>query len=244
MNEAVLARLLETETQFDVEIALKLLNSFYIIHELRQQDGHIDYIIPYFSSDYMNREWQQDGYVQLRAEIEFNGLALPQYVYQLITVAVLKFRPDPTHSVKLAKNGTTIRHGSNSTHLIHNYINRQVTIQISTPVELIGSSWQRLIELAHYIIDNTTAVWKASRPEIVIYCSHCLFIRNCNPDCHVNPSWFKCSHHEVADDNQHTAMTYFSGIEPVKCANAELTRHGEFTVLKPLKFPCKLTGSF
>ena len=125
----------------------------------------------------MDREWLTDGSMQIRFDILFKGLPLPRYVFHLMSVAALQFDPDPTYFVNVANNGVTIQHGRSTTHLLHDWNDGKVTVQLSTPIELIGSSWKRLIGLTKFVIDGTISVWKATRPVLVVYCSHCLFKR-------------------------------------------------------------------
>ncbi|KAF6024147.1 hypothetical protein EB796_017542 [Bugula neritina] len=238
LDEAILFHLLEAETNFAPHVAIKLLSSFCILYGPMIEQKCSTYIVPNFSLSYIGRQWETDGYLQLRIKVVFNNLPLPRYVFQLMTVALLNFDKDVAYPAEVFHNGTSVRHGKSATHLVHDPNSGSVTIQVSTPVETISSSWQRLIKVMKFIINQTTSVWKAACPEALVYCAHCLFKQAENPDCLKNPSWLSCF-----DPNQSYKIWLSTKVgelpELVTCTNAEFSKTGEPAVPKQLRYPCK-----
>ncbi|KAF6024153.1 hypothetical protein EB796_017548 [Bugula neritina] len=158
LDEAILFHLLQTETNFAPHFAIKLLTSFCILYGPITEQNCNTYIVPYFSLSYIDNRWETDGYLQLRIKVIFNNLPLPKYVFQLMTVALLNFDKNVAYPAEVFHNGTLLGHGNSATHLVHDHNSGSVTIQVSTLVETINSSWQRLIEVTNFIINQTTSV--------------------------------------------------------------------------------------
>ena len=173
------------------------------------------YLVPYFSSTYMNSAWKTDGRLQLRADIILSGLSLPWYVYQLTTVAVLKQQRCSLNAMKVTKNGATVSYGRCSIHLIHDYNTKRITVQVSTATEILAKSWRLLSETTKIVLDLLSNTWKATHIEVSVYCAHCLFLRDPDPDYHSNPHWFhpNSSQGKCADGSH----VFESGVEPVVC---------------------------
>ena len=179
LNEALLAHLLTTDSRFSFEVSLQLLKSFYILHGPVKDQLEDSYILPYFAKSYMGDSWKTDGDLQLRLEILLEGLTLPRYVFQLMTVVVLNCHASSVYNpVTVRRDGTTVRIGDMATHLIHDHNNSKATLQVSCSLKLLERSWRHLLGTAKNILELLSKVWKACRPEIAIYCSHCLFLNN------------------------------------------------------------------
>jgi hypothetical protein len=239
MDEALLSSLLSKGSGLTSEVAISLLKCFFILHGPIKTEHRDAYIVPYFANSFMDSSWMTDGYLRLRLDIMLAGLSLPKYVYQLVTVAVLNRTHSPFSAIKVTRNGATIRQDECATHLFHDYNARQITLQVSTTVELIGHSWKHLLETAEIVLNLLTSVWKACRPEVLVYCAHCLFLRNTNPAYTADPNWFYPANHRSIDVDA-SKMTTFSGVGLVPCTRCA-TYDGALkpSVPKPLMFPCK-----
>lgn len=240
LNEVLLIHLLKTKKNFPHKAAIEVLKSFCIIHGPVTQEYGKGYFVPYFAQEFTNENSFPPNDVQLKMEILFNGLHLPKYVHQLITVEVLNFISDETCLIKIYGNGTFVAKGEQSLHLIHDYNNRKFMILVSSPIELIGSSWSLLTSLIAHILNKLANVWRAIRPVITFYCSHCLLIRSPTPDTKVNPPWLFAAPKESHLNNRFfVSVKSFRGVEPVYCNNGMQPGTSKQTVPKPFKFPCK-----
>ena len=114
-------------------------------------------------------------------------------------------------------------------------------LQVSTTIEELGASWKKLLETVECILSVINSVWVACRTSVKIYCAHCLFLRDSEPDFVVNPDWF----HPVRSSSDKAGRVFksvenFSGVQPVTCRKHEArSKNSKPTVPKPLKFPCK-----
>ncbi|XP_067935178.1 malignant fibrous histiocytoma-amplified sequence 1-like [Watersipora subatra] len=233
LDEALLAHLLHCHTQFPFDVALQLLKCFYIVHGPIKKDDRETYVVPYFAHNFLDKSWKTDGDIQLRLDIVLAGLTLPKYVYQLMSVAVLNSNLEQFDTLIVAKNGVTVQQEVCATHMVHNYNTKKVTLQVSTSVELLAVSWNRLIITAKKVIQLLFRVWKASHVEVLVYCAHCLFVRDPNPSFEVDPDWFL----PIEEVNE---VTTFAGTELLACrrcatSGAKVIKR---TVPKPLKLPC------
>ena len=142
---------------------------------------------------------------------------------------------------EVKQDGVTIHHGESSTHLLHDYKDRKVTLQVSTSIKELGVSWKRLLDTTEHILLVINSVWIACRTSVKIYCAHCLFLKDSDPDFEVDPDWF----HPVYDspnnkDRVVSSAKDFAGVQPVTCGrHAAISKSFKPTVPKPLKFPCE-----
>ena len=242
IDAALLIHLLETESKFPPDIALCLLQCFYIVHGPILHNRRSAYAIPYFATKFLDKSWKTDGDLQLRMDILLGGLALPFYVHQVTTVAFLNLLLNASNTFNLARNGATVYHSSSSTHLFHDINNRKITLQESTNPGSLGSSWKNLLETARQIISVLSHHWKACRVSVKIYCSHCLFLRDPIPAHKIDPDWF----HPVYEASSSIKIRSlkkvedFCGAEPVSCRRHAIHyKDPRPSVPKPLVFPCK-----
>ena len=238
LNEKVLLYLLNEESKVPFSIAVQLLKSFYILHGSVTHRKENAYILPYFSQTYMDSSWKADGELQLRLDIMFRGLPLPRYVFQMMTVVILNNTLGQHDEFNVFKNGVTVEHDGHATHFLHDYNNMKVTLQVSTPLELYEKSWKHLQETSKKILDLLPKVWTASRTEVVVYCTHCLFLRHPNPWSDVNPEWLSDIHMYKSA----TSWTTYSS-KNVSCRRSGCNNSGKarkLTVPKPFRIPCKL----
>ena len=242
IDAALLIHLLETESKFPPDIALCLLQCFYIVHGPISHNRRSAYAIPYFATKFLDKSWKTDGDLQLRMDILLGGLALPFYVHQVTTVAFLNLLLNDCNTFNLARNGATVYHSSSSTHLIHDSNNRKITLQESTNPTSLGSSWKNLLETASKIISVLSHHWKASRVSVKIYCSHCLFLRDPNPAHKIDPDWFHPVYNGSSSINMRSLKNVedFCGAEPVSCRRHTIRyKDPKPSVPKPLVFPCE-----
>ena len=236
LDEVLLIYLVKRHSQFDFEAALALLQHFYIFHGPIVHDGRTAYLLPYFSSSYMEPSWERDKEVQLRMDLMIRGLSLPWYAFQLVTVAVLNHSLTKSDSPYVKRNGLTIKHGQSATHLVHDFNNDKITLQVSTPTRLIGKSWKRLSETTAAVLDLISKTWKACHVEVLVYCAHCLFLGNARPTITPDPDWFYDFYQKST-----SIESMFSGIDPVTCDdNLQL----QPSVPQPLRFPCKFISYY
>lgn len=189
LDGAVLMNLLATESAIPAEIAIELLRCFHILHGPVSRPNGEAYIIPYFATAAVDQSWQTQSDLQLRIDVVFGGLTLPKDVYHLMTVAVLNYTFDFASDVEVRKNGATVYHDEGSTHIVHSYNSKKITLQVSTSVQLLESSWRHLVETRQCILDLLSHSWKAYCAETLVYCSHCLFLRDPSPDYDPDPCW-------------------------------------------------------
>ena len=249
LDEALLFHLLRS-SKFSNDVAVKLLKCFHIIHGPIKHEKRDAFILPSFAAKFMSDSWQTDGHVQLRLDLILGGLSLPRYVFQLVTVAVLNLSTNDCSTLKVTRNGATVRNGENAIHVVHDYNDRKVSLQASTTVEMLGRSWQKLLELAKHILALLSSVWKACRVEVLVYCARCLFLRTVDPGYDVDPEWF-CRMCKVDVDSENDDEEYFenggrdetpnfSGLDLVYCKRCSTSVEELIpTVPKPLKYPCE-----
>ena len=239
LDEALLRHLVTEESEFPFEIALQLLKSFYILHGPVTHGTGTAYIVPYFAKDYMSDSWKANGLLQIRLDVIFGGLFLPKYVLQLMTVVVLNHTLGPNDVYKVAKNGASVEQNGNSTHFVHDYNNRKVTLQVSTSLELLEKSWRHLVEVYKSIKDLLSKVWTACHTEVVVYCAHCLFLRHPDPSCEPEPKWLRIISENKSAEEVKMWTTFNS--ENVSCRRCQnRSEHRKLTVPKPFRIPCEL----
>ena len=238
LEEALLVDLLDEGSEFTFDVALQLLQSFYLLHGPIIRESSKAYMIPYFASAFMDNSWETDGEIQLRLDILLYGLVLPKYAFQLMTVVALNFDFDPDDVPVVRKNGVTIHHSGCSTHLIHDYNNKKATLQVSTTLALLAQSWKRLLDLSIKISDLIFTTWKACRSEVLIYCAHCLYLRDPSPETAANPPWLRRIYQK---DNTDSIQSWTdNGFKLVSCRRcATNNKVAKCTVPKPLKHPCE-----
>lgn len=238
LDESLLTEILAQKFKIPVEVALQLLASFSILYGPIANRNSSAYIIPYLSSTYMGGAWKRDGQLQLRMEIILTGMAPPFYFYHLITVAVLKKASDNFSSAQVNKNGATIHRGQTATHFIHDYNTGKMTLQVSTAVNFLGDSWKHLLNLATVIVEQLSTTWKACHVEVLMYCAHCLFLRDVNPAYEVNPFWFSNICQSGDPETSLAVKLSLLGLEPVLCKNSAPNK--KMIVPSALVLPCKL----
>lgn len=237
MSAAVLDHILREKCDFSPNISIELLKAFYIIHGPIEYQEMPAYMIPYFSTRYVGKAWEQEKRLIQKVDICYQGLTPPRYIYQLHTVRLLNFLSKSTDTVYAYKNGAIIHQGNSTVYLIHNYNNNVVTLQIATNAEYVGSSWRQLLESLDHLHRHISAVWKALYSEHIFYCTHCIYTGQPVPDTQIMPGWFQNYLKSCRKESQNTKPSpVFVGADLVQCRNAE--PKGQPSVPKPLKYPC------
>ena len=245
LDEILLMYLLQTGSKISSDIAVDLLKSLFIVYGPIKQQNKIIYMIPYFSEHFM-KEWKTDGDIQLRLDVILGGLSLPWHVYQFLTVAFLNQSTSKSSlsTVHIARNGAAVHHGKSTTYLVHDYNNKTITLQVSTDIEHLGGSWKNLLQKVKNILSELLKTWKACHPEIRVYCSHCLFLREPSPTTDIGPSWFPSSWKTLGSVEVADVIPY-TGIELVSCKRHEVSiAETKPSVPTPFRFPCKLAFSY
>ncbi|XP_067935483.1 malignant fibrous histiocytoma-amplified sequence 1 homolog [Watersipora subatra] len=243
LDEFLLHHLLhvfKTESNFPCHLAIELLKSFWILHgpikqnsEDQTSETRYDYIVPYFATESIGASWQTDERIQLRVVIEMRGLPLPHYAFQLMTVAVLDELADDRNTTLVKNDGATVYYDELALHLIHNVTDQKVTLQSSSDeVTNLENLWKRLAKTTQSVLKVLFTAWTASQQSVYVYCGHCLFLRDQNPETSVDPSWF----HPKGDS---LAITQYSGEQKLTCERTGIKKP---TVPSALMRPCYPLG--
>ena len=157
-----------------------------------------------------------------------------------MTVVILNHTLDKHDTFQVARNGATVEHDENSTHFVHDYNNRKVTLQVSTSLEHLEKSWKHLLDTSKSIRNLLSKVWKASHPEIVVYCAHCLFLRHPNPSYEPEPEWFHVICDNTAAEEINSWTTFNSTNVFCRRSINDSNTLRRRTVPKPFRIPCEL----
>ncbi|XP_067930840.1 probable serine/threonine-protein kinase pats1 [Watersipora subatra] len=233
MDEALLRKLLKTSV-FPFDVSIELLRSFLMMHGSIGKPPRVEFFIPSLASESLPDLFIMEKQLQVKVDILLGGLPIPTYVHQQVSVTVLNLLSNPLHQSSAYKNGVTIRHGSSVTTVKHDFNKRVVTVQVATISRELSESWQHLIDVTEAIIQQLSQSWKACHVAVRIYCSHCMFRGDLQPDSQVNPEWL----YSIYETNRETALkvSTFSGIKPVICKKPSAS---STQVPTPLRFPCK-----
>ena len=235
----VLSHILKTESAFNtdeyVQVAIDLLKSFRLIHGPVPVDGQQGFIIPYFANEICSCP-ELPHPITLQTNIIFKGLALPQYVYQQMSVTLLQLHPEVTSTPIVCQDGVMICHGYTCSKLEFNHGARTVILQVYTDVAHIDVAWEQMVNSIQQIVKQTSDTWKATRAVCSSVCSHCLLKGKENPETKICSDWCRV-HKQDADAYLNPKEIFLSGVEPVMCGS-------ETDVPKPLKFPCKSVVSY
>jgi len=193
INELLLENLIKTETAFskdsDVAIAVTLFQQFYLLFgplTLLSQKG---FIVPYFSPGYLDNCLNLNHDFKLHLEIMFVGLPVPHYVYQQMSIVVLKMFPDDISSVNVKRNGVKVFSGGVWVLLVHDSLSRKLEINVSSAVEQVPHAWSLLVDATRNISREVQKAWPACKMVHKCTCSHCLLKDDPHPNKSVSPSW-------------------------------------------------------
>ncbi|XP_067944277.1 malignant fibrous histiocytoma-amplified sequence 1 homolog [Watersipora subatra] len=239
MDEVLLVDLLKNSSELPVEISMQLLKSFAILNgPIEHNSKRRSYILPYFTTTSVEKTYPLDDNVPLRLDIALGGLSPPPYVYQLMTVAVLKLCSSLLSNIKVWNDGAVVHNEEFTTILNHDLTNRVVSLRVGTTVAQLPASWEHLIVTTKAILNQLYAVWKGSHAEVCLYCSQCLIRQNPAPHFYVDPEWF----YPIDCDYSITCTklpAIRSHLSKVVCPVCDKLRNDKKpSVPKPLRLPC------
>jgi len=194
MMQCLLTHLVKQETPFtgleDLKVAVCLLLTFRLLYGPLPADFKEPcFIVPQFANDIFNTSYSSPKNMLLRVETQFNGLALPQYVYHQMNVGLLELFTDEFAVIKVKKNGANVYQDGIYTQLVHDCKSRKVSLYVSSNAANISRMWERLISTNNNILRHVLETWTASRPVTTCYCAHCLLLGIPCPKKVLNPPW-------------------------------------------------------
>ena len=161
------------------------------------------------------------------------------YAYNLVTCVFLTPFTHPGLDIKAARNGAMVRHGVIVSRVVHDSVDRRITVQVDTPVDVLDSSWRQLMDTTDSIIRHLCSVWVAAYPIRKFYCAHCLYLNQPEPEVEVDPDWYSPLSSTNKDKPLSEQLSMLpSNAEPVHCCNDQ-TNGGQLRVPRPLRFPCE-----
>ena len=224
---------------FPYDVAVPLLRAFNLLCGPIHTTPRSTYIIPYYSSNWLDLKSNEDKLLQLRIDIDFLGFSPPSYAYNLVTCVYLAPFTDPGLDIKTARNGAMVCHGVIVSRVVHSTVNRRITVQVDTPVDELDSSWRQLMDTTDSIIRHLRSIWVAAYPICKFYCAHCLYLNKSEPELEVDPDWYSPLSSIDNDKPPSEQLGVLpSNADPVCCSNDQPTS-GLLQVPRPLRFPCK-----
>lgn len=235
MAEDLLNYFIKLESGFqsdaDFIVAINILKSFKLIHGPIEREEGSCYIIPYFSSGYLDGSLNTDGNLNFHVDLLFKGLFLPAYVYHQMSLAVFELFPSQTDTAVVKSNGAIVFCGDLVVSLIHDSKSKKVAIKVDTDLEKIAEAWKILMDVTITTIQSTLKTWEAAKLVCVFYCPHCRLAACDHPDIEFNPSW--CGLGKRPGSFSLRTPGTKGSLKSVICKQ-------DRTVPSALKFPCKL----
>lgn len=230
ISKVLLDYLISVETKFDnepkLETATNILKSFKLIYGPVKHDADSFYLVPYFSTGYLDETLITNKVIQLVADLVFKGLAPPQYFFHQMASEILELFPSETSTCVVKRNGVAILSDDLVIMFHHDSKSKKVTITIGSDIESVGNAWKHLIEIVNNLIRRVLEVWEGARVVCTHYCPHCMLLHSAHPQKIINPSWCELS--------RRTA-------KPALCdAMTKVTCGDEQNIPAALKFPCKI----
>lgn len=222
-----------------MDVALKLLLSFYIICGPIESGLRATYIIPYLSENHIDIPPLRVGILRLQVDILFIGLSPPAYVYYLLVVTYLNLYNEPGNKITAGKNGASVHHGNTVSRVVHDSSSRKITVLVDTSIGQLDASWAKMIEIVEEMLKRLMILWIAARPICKFFCAHCIYSNIENPDCEIDPDWYTPPTNTELDPPLNRRLYKFRGVDPVRCRAIDHSQESPLTVLKPLRYPCK-----
>ena len=225
MNSILLSRLIEAESEIKPELAIKVLKVFHLVCGPIQENFEESYIVPYFSQKVIAVK-EGGSYIPLKVDICFNGLAIPGYVYHLLTAIYVDIHISPLISVDVGVNGACVKEiDQTMKYFFHNESESTVSLIILTKPANVASSWSSQLSTLERLTNQLAEVWKGAHYDTIFYCSHCLLTKQKELSTKVDPSW---SHN----------LPVYTGKEFQDCKQ-DLTAQGLPSIPLPLLYPCE-----
>ena len=137
MNSALLSHLIERESEIKSELAIEVLQVFHLVCGPIQEKSEESYIVPYFSQKVIT-VIESGNYIPLKVDICFNGLAIPGYVYHLLTAIYVDIHISPLNSVDVGVNGACLKDVNQTIkYFFHNQSESTVSLIVLTQPENI-----------------------------------------------------------------------------------------------------------
>ena len=226
INSILLSHLINSECDLDSDKAIEVLKVFHLVCGPVLNAKESFYIVPYFSKDIIT-VIETGEYIPMKLEIVFNGLAIPGYVYHLLTAIFVDFLLTQYNRIESGQNGACVKETNGSIqYLIHDQPERTVTLLLLTKAHNMAVSWKSQLSTLQHLTSELRSVWSGAHFETVFYCSHCLLKTRSTVTTQINPSWIDTPHPE------------YTGTEVCVC-DADDTTKGIPTVPHPLMFPCE-----
>ena len=173
MNSILLSHLIKMESKIKPELAIEVLKVFHLVCGPIQESSGSSYIVPYFSQKVIT-VIEGGSYIPLKVDICFNGLAIPGYVYHLLTAIYVDIHISPLNSADVGVNGACVKDVNQTIkYIFHSQSESTVSLIVLTQPENIASSWSSLLSTLECLKDQLAEVWKGAHYDTVFYCSHC-----------------------------------------------------------------------
>lgn len=225
MNSILLSHLIVSESEIKPELAIEVLKVFHLVCGPTQENSESSYIVPYFSQKVIT-VIESGSYIPLKVDICFNGLAIPGYVYHLLTAIYVDIHISPLNSVDVGVNGACLKDVNQTIkYFFHNQSESTVSLIVLTQPENIASSWSSLLSNLECLEDQLAEVWKGAHYDTIFYCSHCLLTKQKELSTNANPSWT-------------SNLPVYTGKEFMKCER-DLSARGVPSIPLPLLYPCE-----
>lgn len=213
------------KTETEVETAANILRSFRLIHGPVKRDADSCFIIPYFAEGYLEDTLLANKAIHLVTDLNFQGLALPQFLYHQMASEVLGLFPGLTSTYMVKQNGITVLHGSCAIMFLHNPKSQKATINVGCDVESVADAWTFLIDIVNTLITSILEAWEGARLTCTYFCAHCTLTGSPHPHKRVNPPWCVISREPMK-------LQLCDGKMPVICKQKE-------EIPAALQFPCE-----
>lgn len=211
MNCILLFHLIETESQLPSDLAIEVLKAFHLVCGPISMGDARHYILPYFSQQLITVR-DTGVYIPHKVEMCFNGLAIPGYIYHLLTAIYVDLHVTDFNHVEVGSNGACVTESNGTVkYFFHDSIQRTVTFLILSQPQTISNAWESMLTTLGRLKSSITELWKGAHFDTVFYCSHCLLTKQAAPNCKINPEWvnksglpytgkesFVCSQHSPA----------------------------------------------
>ena len=225
MNSILLSHVIVKESEIKPELAIEVLKVFHLVCGPIQENSESSYIVPYFSQKVITII-ESGSYIPLKIDICFNGLAIPGYVYHLLTAIFVDIHISPLSSVDVGMNGACIKDVHQTIkYFFHNQSESTVSLIMLTQPANVASSWSTQLSTLERLTNQLAEVWKGAHYDTIFYCSHCLLTEQKDLSTNANPSW--------------TAnLPVYTGKEFLNCRQ-DLSAQGLPTIPLPLLYPCE-----
>lgn len=238
LDKAVLSNLY-ARNKYPADIALHLLQTFYLVCGPIGKAPRETFILPYFSEEVIRSPLRK--HILLKIEICFVGLTPPSYINHLLTVVYLNMFTNPieTYRMRVGQNGAEVYHGTTVSRVLHDKETRSISVQIDTDVKNLADSWKQIMLIVDNMLEKALQVWVAARAICRFFCAHCTITGERQPEIMEDPDWYKLPDPTGGKSSLASRLAQFLGKGPVPCCN-DGSHDGSLIVPMALRFPCEL----